>query len=57
MGKGVLLGVIAVCGLFCSAGITQPLIVPEQPIYIGQPFSINVSVPDTLIVLNLRAPR
>jgi hypothetical protein len=56
MGKGVLLGVVAVCGLFCSAGITQPLIVPDQPIYIGQPFSINVSVPDTLIVLNLRDP-
>jgi len=55
MGKGVLLGVLALCGLFGSVGIAQSLIVPEQ-IYIGQPFSVKVSVPDTLIVLNLSDP-
>ena len=53
MGKGVLLGVLALCGLFGSVGITQSLIVPEQ-IYIGQSFSVDVNVSDTLIVLNLR---
>jgi len=30
--------------------------VPEPPIYIGEPFSVTVSIPDTLIVLNLSDP-
>ena len=55
MGKRVLLGLVVLSGLFCSAGITKNLEVPNG-LYIGQPFIVNVGVSDTLIVLNLRDP-